>query len=271
MENSFLISLITCTGTRPEAFALCEKWMGRQTAFKVFPFEWIVVDDGPVPINCTMGQTYVRGPKQWEEGINTHRYNMDAALEKVRGDYIFVIEDDDFYTPEYIETMIDLMRFVPVVGEGTAKYYNLKIPGYKEMRNREHASLCQTALRSTHKDLLYKAVHSGELYFDIHLWRTVIDSKIPSILVNDTALCIGMKGLPGRTGIGAGHKKEKRDYYLDAGGRKLKEWLGSDAQYYESFLRKKDAGTERKTETLRQGDRGVLQPGWLKEKVQGAG
>ena len=46
-----MIQLLTPTGMRPEAFALCERWMAAQTYDG--PCTWFVVDDGAVPLKLT--------------------------------------------------------------------------------------------------------------------------------------------------------------------------------------------------------------------------
>ncbi len=41
------LTLVTCTRDRPEAFALTELWISRQT---IKPHEWLVFDDGNEPL-----------------------------------------------------------------------------------------------------------------------------------------------------------------------------------------------------------------------------
>lgn len=228
-----MITLITPTGTRPEAFALCEKMMARQT-YKG-PRQWIVVDDGEVQTKCTMKQEYYRGPKIWTPGINTQRLNMDVALQKAKGEFIFVIEDDDWYHPTYIEHMLEMLKHADIAGEGLAKYFNLQVPGYKEMQNQAHASLSQTAIRGRIKDFLYKAVNSGEKYFDIELWKTAHRYECSMVIASNTKTTIGIKGFPGREGIGAGHRAKDCIYNPDLS--KLKAWIGDEYKMYIPFIK----------------------------------
>lgn len=229
-----LVTIITPTGGRQEAFSLCEKFMARQTYQG--PVQWIVVDDCNPPTKITQEQQYVRGPKQWAQGINTQRYNMDAALPLIEGNYVFIIEDDDWYAPHYIDRMVNLMQQgFEVVGEANNKYYDVRKPGFKAMQNYQHSSLCSTGIRKSAIPLLTQAVHSGELFFDIHLWRAANAKRAPTLLCQNANLCIGMKGLPGRAGIGVGHNQ---DYGLDRDYSKLKEWIGEDYKLYEKFVQK---------------------------------
>lgn len=233
-----LVSVITCTGFRPEAFNLCKRFLGRQTWNG--PIQWIVVTDQPdfpkiLPPKENITVEHVKAKRNWTEGFNTQRFNMEHALRKVEGQFVIIFEDDEFYAPNYIQTCMDLLRFADIVGEGNSKYYHVGIPGFKEMANIRHASLCQTALRSSQLPLLKAAVDSGELYFDIKLWETAREKKVPTLIRSDSNLVIGMKGMPGRGNIGAGGRL--RDYQLDPKLEKLKLWVGTNAGLYTEFIR----------------------------------
>lgn len=228
---SDLVTLITPTGGRQECFELCQKYIERQT-YKG-DFQWLVVDDCNPPTKAKKYCEYYRGPKDWKPGINTQRLNLDFVLPKIKGDYILFIEDDDWYHPKYIETMVDLLKSVPVVGETNAKYYNVQMPGYKEMQNYLHASLCQTGLSRELLPLLEWAINSGEIYIDVVLWKLVKEKKVASALLSELNLTVGMKKLPGRDGIGMGHKQ--KDYNYDQGHIKLKHWIGEDVSHYQKY------------------------------------
>lgn len=229
------ISLITPTGSRPAAFKLCEQWMKNQRNLGPHKIkEWLVVDDCQNnPTKCTMGQTYLKGPKEWRPGFNTQRYNMDVLLERVTGDIILVIEDDEYYSPEYLSTMVKLLESASIAGLSNSRYYHLQAPGWKFMNNYQHASLCQSAIRKEALPLLVDAVHSGEYYFDIQLWKKALETGASSVLLSNTNLSIGIKGMPGRSGLGAGH--EMIGYKGDRDMTMLNQWLGDDAKYYSGF------------------------------------
>lgn len=248
-----LVTLITCTGNRPEAFALCQKYVKAQVYHG--PIQWIVVHDeeGDFLPGASMGMEVYRGTTTWSEGINTQRSNMEEALKHVKGAYIFCIEDDDLYNPEYVATMVELLQHCEIAGEAQSKYYHIGLPGYKEMRNYYHASLCQTAIRRSVLPLLKQAVCSGELYFDIHLWRNVHEKRIKSLLLADSDMVIGIKGMPGRGNIGVGGTKLK-DYLLDPSLAKLREWCGVHANNYSPFIKR----TNGRTDTGKRNEGGLL-------------
>jgi len=232
------ISLITPTGSRHMAFKLCEQWIKNQQGLAPHKIkEWIVVDDSPMnPTVCTMGQIYIRGPKEWKPGINTQRYNMDVALEKVTGDVIFIIEDDEYYSPHYLRLMMTLLESSHIAGLSNSRYYHLQTPGWKQMNNYQHASLCHTALRSEALPLLFEAVHSGEYYFDIELWRQALERGVPSVLLSNTNMSIGIKGMAGRIGLGTGH--DMIGYRGDRDLSMFKNWLGDDHKYYLDYVKR---------------------------------
>src|SRR5689334_20708248 len=96
--------------------------------------QWIVADDNPdSPIECTMGQTHIYGDLKWKPRINTLRYNIAAALPHVTGDVIFIIENDDAYKPQYLETMLSFFNVAVLVGYCDVTYYSMKVRGFMEM------------------------------------------------------------------------------------------------------------------------------------------
>ena len=234
-----LITLLTPTGHRQEAFSLCEKYIERQD-YKG-PIEWVVCcDNWQDPTKCTLGQTLIKGPMEWIEGINTQRPNMTALLEHVRGEYCFIIEEDDYLRPEYISVMLDFLKYAALVGESDAVYYSLKTHSYLELKNYHHASLCSTAFKKSLVPLMYRAVNSGALYMDLALYGSAKANHIKTILFNGLGLCVGMKGLPGRPGIGCGHRPDQ-SFVLDeqdklGNWKKLRRLVGLDDKNYTKWI-----------------------------------
>lgn len=276
---SELVSIITCTGFRPEALALCEKYILRQTWKS--PIEWIIVDDSipvgtkfgaitaePYPNKIDLGLPFEQkqdwqkslrntadigvqepykveviknvtkkvyaGPVPWTPGINTQRPNMHEALKHVTGEYIFCFEDEDHYRPEFIEQLVWLMQKYVCAGENNNRYYNIKERMYKYWGNIHHSSLCSTGLRKEALKQLYEAVNSGELFMDMSFWRKCFEQKIKAVLFHGTNLGVGIKGVPGRMGIGSGHHSlTEQGFISDPGYQKLIDWIGlEDAKVY---------------------------------------
>jgi len=231
------LTLITPTSGRPEPFMLCEKWVSR--ALQHYPgsdFQWIVVDDGITPAQCTLGQQHIRlapvdNPKE------SFRRNLLTALQNVEHEVILFIEDDDWYAEQYLATMYKwLTGDIKIAGEAMARYYFLPTQRYHYCRNSEHASLCQTGIRSCFIPWLtnYLQKNSHSPYIDIALWREAKRRK-NYLLSPQSTLCVGLKGLPGKTGIGMGHRLS-RSHQHDPEGKVLRQWIGeTDADIYEKF------------------------------------
>lgn len=237
---SNLVSIITCTGHRPEALALCQKFIERQTY--AGEIQWIVVRDDMdhTPIltkkkNLTI--EVFQGPRPWTPEYNTHRGNMEVAIKKIAGDHVFIMEDDDYYKPNFIEAYVTMLQHVEFVGLSRAKYYHVGLPASKSLANDKHASLSSTAVNKWGIPLLIKAIDSGDMYMDRALWSYVHEKSRPHALLGGTTLSIGMKGMPGRDGLTPSHR-ELRDYLIDTDGNKLTEWIGEDAKLYRKFTKK---------------------------------
>jgi hypothetical protein len=231
-----MITLITPTGSRPQAFALCEKYMARQT-YKG-DIQWVIIDDSPNnPTVCTMNQEYYVGPLEWKVGINTQRYSLDLAIKKVHkeSNAVFIIEDDDFFHKSYLETQLEFLKHADMVGECGVTYYSLKDPhGFMEMKNYNHASTTSTAFRRSYLPNFYKAVHSGNVFFDIYLWNTAKMNNHKVCLHHGLNLLVGIKGL-GRAGIGVGHSSN--EFIPDPHFVILKKLLGEDAEPYINIMK----------------------------------
>jgi hypothetical protein len=273
------ITLVTPTRDRAEAFALCVHWMSRQTYRQRGPVQWVVVDDGDRPVEEALlerarswGWTvdYIRRPVT--ENICTLQDNLIAALEVVRGDALLIIEDDEFYSPIYIEEMLWRLEGVNLVGEGNARYYNIRDRRWDIYSNMAHACLCRTGLKRVLYPLLREAARASKAsqntHVDIQLWalpppppppepppgvnrqrfgplgqllppeksnrpivpQIVLPQAVRSIFSN-RSLSVGIKGMPGRGGLGGGHRIQTMPNH-DASWDKLVEWLGSDARSY---------------------------------------
>jgi glycosyltransferase involved in cell wall biosynthesis len=216
------ISIITPTGGRVIGFALCEEWMKRQT---LQPDEWIVVDDFATSTKCTMGQKVIRRKPFWKPGQMTLQRNLLEALKVVTGDIILIIEDDDWYSPNYIENMVKKFEALSegkpisqsslIIGEGHTIYYHVKNRTHKCYDNMNHASLFQTGftkdLIPKINDLLINNVNAK--YFDYFLWRDTNDCN-KCIFLTKSPWSIGIKGLFGSRFAGTfGHLESLSDLH----------------------------------------------------------
>jgi hypothetical protein len=242
-----MIVLITPTGSRAEQFKLCASFMRRQTyKGKVV---WIIVDDAyPVTTNgvgegfkddWTIVKVY---PTPIWRGQNTQSRNIAAGIDALLSNFpeeieaVFMIEDDDYYRPNYLERMMSRFGSYKVLGEMNTIYYNVFYRSYFVNRNTSHVSLFQLAFRPEMIPLFKTCYNERfidfKFYEKLHAQGFVSRGEVG--FFNEGNLAIGMKGMPGRAGIGAGHGRlmnmlpdQRMDY--------LKSQIQDDAKLYEGY------------------------------------
>ena len=251
-----MITAITPTGDRPLAMSLCERWMTNQT---VRPDQWLVVDDGQTPFVPSMPMEYVRREPRAGDPKHTLAINLLQAIPLIKGDKILIIEDDEYYAPNYIEEMAKHLDGSKIAGITQNRYYHLPTGGYYLMHNMGHASLAQTAFTSAFIPTFKGAVEASMFvdFLDIRMWRMAkqslnrgfrfggralttrmrTTSQMPKSELTlfsdaDRPLYVGIKGLPGRNGIGMGHNPGMYPNRDTSGRRVLRQWMPLDYQVY---------------------------------------
>jgi hypothetical protein len=238
------VTVITPTGGRPQAFTLCRRWMSRQTYRGTV--QWLVVDDCDPPtalpelekygtpfLNASGCEVQVIRPElRWQHGQNTLARNLLAVLDVIRFEKVVFVEDDDWYSADYLEFMSGLLDKHEIVGEAPARYYHVPSRLYRTLPNARHASLCQTGIRADIVPRMREICREPSgTFIDVRLWEGA-----PRAGLSDSpGHCVGMKGLPGRAGIGIGHRPEGRgaDWKSDTDRAVLRSWLGNtDAEAY---------------------------------------
>jgi glycosyltransferase involved in cell wall biosynthesis len=225
--------------------------MKRQT---IQPYEWIVVDDFQTPTKCTMGQKVIRRTPYWRPKENTLQLNLLEGLKAITGDIVLIIEDDDWYHPNYIENMMKkfqkyfdefencaseslaLNKPSLIVAEAFSKYYNIKNYSYMIHPNITHGSLFQTGFTADliPQILSYLNMYQRERFFDRILWRT-IKSCHKIMFMTKYSWSVGIKNLPGRSGLGCGHNHKMR-YVDESSFETLTNWIGkNDTIFYQKI------------------------------------
>lgn len=239
------VIVITPTGDRPIPFNLSRRWMSQQT---LKPTKWIIVDDGKVPMQPWEYESYefyVRREPQDDDPKHTLIINIKTALSYInRQDSdtkIIFWEDDEYYSPDYLAVMSEKLDTKQVVGICYAKYYHLLTGSYVIHSNKKHASLAQTAFHISIIHLVDECIALGmeKNWLDCNIWKRIMKSegKIHSEIFKDTQhLFVGMKGLPGRFGIGIGHKVSSYRLCDNPDRAVLKEWIPNDYSAYMDLL-----------------------------------
>ncbi len=236
-----MIVLLTPTGGRPIQIDLCSFFMKRQTYTE--KIVWILIDDcNPrttdfITDNFRGNWAFIKvyPIPIWAEGQNTQARNIEAGIRALMNNFkkeeiegIFIIEDDDYYKSIYLERMMERLKGFDIAGEKNTIYYNVFHRRYVINPNVIHASLFQTAF--TVNAIPYLESSYWHKFIDCQLWEKVQNKN----LFNEGNLAIGIKGLPGRYGIGAGHSRAMsmhEDFNLDY----LKSLIGEDAKLYEGY------------------------------------
>jgi glycosyltransferase involved in cell wall biosynthesis len=222
------ISIITPTADRPLAFALCERWIARQS----IPFdEWIVADGGHTPARCTMGQTHI--VDQRPPGAANFANNLLNGIAHAKGDVCLIIEDDDWLAPTHIESIVAALDrpYALIAGPDRQHYYHVGARVHRTMSNPRHASLCQTGIRRGAMPLIETIVKrclaDGKFSIDFELWLAISTAQQQRTSA-DT--CVGIKGLPGQAGLGIGHRPAGLQWKADPHLEQLRAWVGEDAE-----------------------------------------
>jgi hypothetical protein len=225
-----MLTLLTATGARPDAWAICEKLMAAQDY--AGPVRWVIVDDGPEAQPITFNRegwdlVVIRPVPYWRPGQNTQARNLLAGLAAISSDEkVVCIEDDDVYASDWLSTVSHELGKAELVGEPRARYYNLALRRGRQLRNENHASLCSTAMRGNALVNFRKICTTSPKFIDIELWRAAKSKHL-----FDGHRVTGIKGMPGRGGIGMGHRNDFTGQ-ADPDGELLRSWVGDAARFY---------------------------------------
>ena len=222
--------LITPTGGRVEGMELLAQYLDAQT-YKG-PATFLVVDDcdpaTPLP-DSRFAVEVLRPSWRWQKGDNTQCQSMALALDQVGdNDTVLIIEDDDAYLQNHIEATLHELETVELVGEKVARYYNVYTRRHQTMSQSNHATLASTGMRGNALKLLREICDRPTRSIDINLWHEFHGPKS----LTENANVVGIKGLPGRGGIGIGHKAGFGQPDMT---NTLRQWLGARSENYTKF------------------------------------
>lgn len=196
------LTLLTPTGSRPEAWELCKRWMRNQDY--TGQVTWIIVDDGTAP------QKMIGFPEHWyilvvypspASGDTTLR-NIRQALEYVMDEdpRLVLIADDNYYGPRWLSQCDHALNKFNLAGEARNPRFDLERLMYRRGKNVSHADLWATALRGDAIGALRTLLDAYEWYLDEDLWYVYTGNK----LLTEGEHVVLMNGLPGRKRAGAG-------------------------------------------------------------------
>ncbi len=253
---SFGITVVTTTHDRPLCLSLLLRWVALQITQ---PGQHVIVSDGTdKPVYHAhegtardltwrvagahrvavsgVAELHHRKPKK-DEPFSL-KANWLYAIPKIRHDRILVLEDDDWYHPDFIFEMDRALDRAELVGVAGDYYWNWTHRKYTRMHNGKTASLAATAFRASLLPSFQQIVEwSEDVWIDKRLWTetTAKTELIPNVAADGRALHVGMKGMPGAAGLGAYHGDEG---VSDPAAEQLTQWIGlQDSLRYQRLPR----------------------------------
>lgn len=208
--------LIPSRGNRPELLENCLRMMRNQT--RPPDHVELVID---TPLSASKDITW--------------RYRV--GYERLRGkgfDIVFLIEDDDFYSIDYIGTMLNAWVKAgkpDIFGTNYTIYYHLKLYAWLTMHHMVRSSAMSTMLKP---DLVFDWCQDDEPFTDMHLWRTLRGS----VFKPAKHICLGIKH--GTTITGGASHVDRLDRYVfkDEGKELLKNTMDPESfNFYTNFLK----------------------------------
>lgn len=156
---------------------------------------------------------------------------LAEGLLEVQGDVVCFIEDDEWYHPDYLAKMVEFYEETscPRIGIRPAIYYHVPRRIYRIHPNVDRASLSQTLLSREWFPRFTKICStSSRPFVDRILWQSRSRQPRPDKAIFDQDLqapwVISLKGCPGRSGIGVGHRMKQGT--PDRG--ELRKWVGDE-------------------------------------------
>lgn len=192
-------------GDRPKFLRQCKKMLKRQTRK---PDAVYLMNFGPTSSAFDL----------------TKRVRLGFEKAKRNGfDCVLIIENDDYYSEDYIETMVSKWQELGrpnLLGIDSTTYYHLKKRAWRTMDHKNRSSLFTTLISCKAE---FDFPSDNEVFLDLYLWG-VLKGKTFS---TDKKLAIGIKHGVGKCG-GKGHSTfiyTENDPYMS----QLEKWTDENS------------------------------------------
>ena len=206
--------LIPDRNDRPEFLSNCLRMINNQTRK---PDQVLVINDPPISNDIDI----------------SYRYRMGYEQLRNKCDVIFMMENDDYYSPNYIEYMLSewILNGRPdIFGTNHTIYYNLKLRAHFTMNHNSRSMAMSTLIKP---NLDFKWCADSQPYTDIHLWNTIKNKKV---IQPKELICMGIKHGIGKLGGYAHIDKFDRYINKDLDFEFLKSKLGPESfEFYKSI------------------------------------
>ncbi len=183
--------LVPTQGKRPNFLKQCIKYIDSQT------YQPDIVE--------------IVGDKSGLEYDLTWRFRLGLERIKNKCDLVFIFEDDDYYSPDYIQVYLQKYRTFgspSLIGRDETTYYHLANNKYHTFNHPRRASMFSTVI---HHRIIPHIIYPSDdfIAFDMHLWQQFNTTAQAFHLPYNINL--GIKHGLGITG-GIGHKSDHRIY-----------------------------------------------------------
>lgn len=170
----------------------------------------------------------------------TERYRIGYdRLRNKNLDVIAFMENDDWYSPDYLATMIShwITYGKPTIfGTNYTYYYHIKLFQYFTMYHDQRSSAMSTLIKP---DLYFPWCPDNEPFTDIYLWQKFGNQGQGTIFKPEKTICMGMKHGVGLCG-GKSHVDRLNRYeQLDTDKSFLKNIMKEDPksfQFYSNYF-----------------------------------
>ncbi len=206
--------IIPDRGDRPKLLANCLRMVEKQT---LIPVITEVMDYAPNSGACDITERYRKG------------YDL---LRNKNLDVIAFMENDDWYSPQYLETMSkmwDLHGRPDLFGTNQTIYYHIKLFAYFYMNHNTRSSAMSTLIKP---DMNFPWCVDHEAFTDMYLWN-----NLKGVLFTpETHLSMGIKHGEGKCG-GRSHVDRLHRYInQDTDRLFLKYIMNGDEDGYNFYL-----------------------------------
>lgn len=193
------------------------------------------------PLDVDMDVHIVAFPPKDNDVDITPRYKSGYDYFRGKGyDLLAFIEDDDWYSPIYLQTMLEQWEKAgkpDLFGTAKTMYYHIELKAYYIMEHHNRSSAMNTFIKP---DMDFEWPVDLEPYLDLHLWNTIPNR---AIWMPDKWYSVGCKHGEGRTIDGGGHRIHDNDYvklrYIHLDNGFLKQTLDPVSfEFYDTYFLK---------------------------------
>jgi glycosyltransferase involved in cell wall biosynthesis len=209
--------IIPDRGDRPDFLNNCLRMLYSQT-IKSEHLHLEIVNDTPLSDQCDITWRYRTGYERLRDK------NLDV---------IALIENDDWYAPNYLETMLnewEKQGNPDLLGTSYTIYYHIRLFSYFTMHHSQRSSAMSTLIKP---DLNFEWCADNDPYSDIHLWKT-LNGKI---FVPQKHICLGIKHGVGKLGGRSHIDKLERYINSDLDKKFIKEIMDKESfKFYSNYF-----------------------------------